>query len=155
MFEMVAMISSATPDIFNLERFLSAQKDSYAGAIQELRSGQKRSHWMWYIFPQLYGLGSSATARHYAIKSLEEARAYLTHPTLGARLVECSAIVNRLQGRSALQIFGTPDHMKFCSCMTLFELAADGSQVEFTLALEKYCSGRDQLTLKLLQTATL
>ena len=104
---------------------------------------------MWFIFPQLDGLGTSATARRYAIKSLEEARAYLTHPILGARLVECTTTVNRLQGRTALQIFGTPDHMKFCSSITLIELA--GSCAEFTFALDKYCKGRDQVTLKVLQ----
>ena len=139
----------AAPDPFDLERFLPAQKDIYMDAIQGLRSGHKRTHWMWFIFPQLDGLGTSATARCYAINSLEEARAYLAHPILGARLMECTTTVNRLQGRTALQIFGAPDHMKFCSSMTLFERA--GSHTEFTFALEKYCNGRDPVTLKLLQ----
>ena len=142
-------MTAAAVDPYELERFLSAQKDTYLDALRELRSGHKRTHWMWFIFPQLDGLGTSATARRYAIKSLEEARAYLAHPILGARLVECTTTVNKLQGRTTLQIFGTPDHMKFCSSMTLFELA--GSHTEFTFALDKYCKGRDQVTLKVLQ----
>lgn len=143
------MTTAAAVDPFDPERFLSAQKDTYLDAIQELRSGQKRTHWMWFIFPQLDGLGTSATARHYGIKNLDEARSYLDHPILGARLVECTTTVNRLQGRTTLQIFGTPDHMKFCSSMTLFELA--GSRTEFTFALDKYCNGRDPVTLEVLQ----
>lgn len=141
---------SAT-DPFDLGRFLSAQDGIYENAVRELRSGQKRSHWMWFVFPQIDGLGSSVTAKRYAIKSLEEARQYLEHPILGARLLECTQAVNRLQGRTVSQVFGAPDDMKFCSSMTLFEVMA-GPNSEFSLALDKYSSGRrDLATLKLLQ----
>lgn len=133
--------TAATPDPFDLARFLNAQADSYAQVLNELRAGQKRSHWIWFIFPQFAGLGSSTTSQRYAIKSLAEAQAYLLHPLLGARLLECTQIVNRLPARSARQIFGTPDDLKFCSCMTLFELASAPNS-EFTLALEKYFSGK-------------
>ena len=149
--ESTSTLSSATTDLFDLGRFLSAQDGTYNDVVQELKSGQKLTHWMWYVFPQFNGLGTSATARHYAIKSLEEARQYLEHPILGMRLLECTKTVNRLQGRTVLQIFGTPDNMKFCSSMTLFELVA-GLKSEFSFALDKYCSGhRDTATLKLLQ----
>ena len=110
----------AADDPFDLARFLEAQADTYAQAVRELRSGQKRSHWMWFVFPQIDGLGASATARRYALKSLAETRAYLGHPVLGARIGECTRIVNGLAGRSARQIFGTPDDLKFRSSMTLF-----------------------------------
>lgn len=137
-------------DPFDLGRFLSAQEGIYANVIKELKSGRKLTHWMWYVFPQLSGLGTSSTARQYAIRSLEEARCYLQHSVLGARLLECTRIINGLQGRTALQIFGVPDNMKFCSSMTLFELVAT-KDAEFSLALGKYFSGqRDSATLKLL-----
>ncbi|CAH1087054.1 DUF1810 domain-containing protein [Candidatus Nitrotoga sp. 1052] len=149
--ESTSTLSNATTDPFDLGRFLSAQDGTYYDVVQELRSGQKLTHWMWYVFPLFNGLGTSATARHYSIKSLEEARQYLEHPILGVRLLECIKTVNRLQGRTVLQIFGTPDNMKFCSSMTLFELVA-GSKSEFSFALDKYCSGyRDTATLKFLQ----
>jgi uncharacterized protein (DUF1810 family) len=139
-------------DPFDLSRFLAAQEGVYESALQELRAGRKRSHWMWFIFPQIDGLGTSATARRYAIRGLVEARAYLAHPVLGARVAECTRTVNGLQGRTALQIFGTPDHLKFRSSMTLFELAA-GARSGFSVALDKYCSGkRDPETLRLLRT---
>lgn len=143
---------SGDGDPFALARFLEAQEGIYANVVQELRAGRKRSHWMWFVFPQIDGLGASATARHYAIKSLDEVRAYLEHPVLGARLLECTRIVNELQGRTALQIFGTPDNLKFCSSLTLFELVA-GHGAEFSAALDKYCSGRrDVATLNLAGT---
>lgn len=151
--ESTSTFSSITTDPFDLGRFLSAQDGTYYDVGKELRSGQgqKQMHWMWYVFPQFNGLGTSATAGHYAIKSLEEARQYLEHPILGVRLLECTKIVNTLRGRTVLQIFGMPDNMKFCSSMTLFELVG-GSKSEFSLALDKYCSGhRDTTTLKLLQ----
>lgn len=132
-------------DPFDLVRFIEAQADNYEQAVHELRSGQKRSHWMWFIFPQFDGLGTSATSHRYAIKSLQEAHEYLRHPVLGARIAECARIVNSLQGRSARQIFGSPDDMKFCSSMTLFELAS-GSKSEFTSALEKYFAGERDMT---------
>jgi len=136
-----------------------------ARALGELRRGRKQSHWMWFIFPQLQGLGSSPTARHYAIASLEEARAYLAHEVLGERLRECTRLVNGIEGRTIEEIFGYPDHLKFRSCMTLFERAAvdpghgagtvsagdaGGAQV-FREALGKYFAGEeDPLTLELL-----
>jgi len=114
-------------DPYNLARFVTAQQGVYGRVLAELTAGRKQSHWMWFVFPQLQGLGSSPTARHYAIGSLEEARAYLAHPLLGARLRECAAIVNRLEGTSARALFGYPDDLKFRSCMTLF-LHAAGEQ---------------------------
>lgn len=136
---------------YDLARFVGAQADTYAQARLELRSGQKRSHWMWFIFPQFKGLGASATSLHYAIRSLDEAREYLRHPLLGPRLIECTRIVNQQPGRSAQQIFGSPDDLKFRSSMTLFELVAD-SPSEFASALEKYYAGaRDARTLELVR----
>jgi len=136
-------------DPYNLGRFLEAQENSYASALQELQAGQKRSHWMWFVFPQVLGLGFSPTAQYYAIRGVDEARAYLAHPLLGPRLTECTAAVNALEGKTLSQIFGYPDHLKFCSSMTLFELAA-GEESEFAKALDKYCSGeRDKATLNL------
>lgn len=133
--------ATTPPDPFGLARFLDAQADSYAQVLNELRAGQKLSHWIWFIFPQFAGLGTSVISQRYAIQSLAEAQAYLRHPLLGARLLECTRIVNSLSGRSARQIFGSPDDMKFCSCMTLFELAA-GPDSEFSVALGKYFSGQ-------------
>lgn len=122
----------------------------YEDALAELRAGRKRSHWIWFVFPQIEGLGSSSTARHYAIKSLDEARAYLRHAVVGARLLDCTRAVNAIEGRSAHAIFGTPDDLKFRSSMTLFELASEG-QSEFSAALDKYYNGeRDAATLKIL-----
>src|SRR5712671_4098617 len=111
-------------DPFDLRRFLSAQEDTYARVVAELRSGQKRSHWMWFIFPQIDGLGHSATTKHFAIKSIQEARQYLTHPVLGTRLVECAEAVLAVEGRSIAEIFGYPDDLKLKSSMTLFESVA-------------------------------
>ncbi len=134
-------------DPYNLTRFVQAQENAYPTALRELQNGQKRSHWMWFIFPQIQGLGISPTAQYYAVRGLEEARAYLAHPMLGPRLSECTAMVNSLEGRSVTQIFGYPDHLKFRSSMTLFELAA-GPDAAFSKALDKYYSGeRDQATL--------
>jgi uncharacterized protein (DUF1810 family) len=134
-------------DPHDLQRFVDAQHPVYAQVLAELRAGRKASHWMWFIFPQLRGLGSSPMAQHYAIASLEEARAYLAHPLLGARLRECSALVAAVQGRSAHQIFGSPDDMKFRSSMTLFAHAADDAAV-FVECLAKYYGGvEDAATL--------
>src|SRR3954468_12248130 len=110
----------ATADVHDLSRFVEAQRSTYEQALAELRSGRKRTHWMWYIFPQLAGLGRSATARRYAIESLEEARAYLEHPLLGPRLIACAAAVCEIEGRSAYEIFGSPDDLKLHSSATLF-----------------------------------
>jgi uncharacterized protein (DUF1810 family) len=134
-------------DPFNLQRFLDAQAPVYATAHTELAAGRKRSHWMWFIFPQISGLGSSATSRFYAIASRQEAEAYLQHPLLGPRLLDCTRLVNAVQGRSAHDIFGDPDCMKFQSCMTLFAEVAEDDAV-FRTALAKYYGGAsDQATL--------
>ena len=112
-------------DRFDLERFVKAQIGIYDVALGELRAGRKRSHWMWFVFPQLAGLGSSPTAQTYAIGSLEEARAYLAHPVLGPRLIECVQAVNAVRERSAGDIFGYPDELKFRSSLTLFLLVTE------------------------------
>jgi uncharacterized protein (DUF1810 family) len=136
------------PLAFNLQRFVDAQTDYYDRVVSELRAGMKRSHWMWFIFPQITGLGSSSTARYYAINSLKEAEAYLAHPVLGARLRECTLIVNKIEGRSVDEIFGYPDDHKFRSSMTLFAKASAENQI-FLDALKKYFDGEmDELTLE-------
>ena len=127
-------------DPFDLQRFVDAQAGAYERALAQLRAGAKRGHWMRFVFPQLRGLGRSATAQHYSIGSLAEARAYLAHPVLGPRLVECTELANRLEGRSAHQIFGSPDDLKFRSSMTLFA-AADADAPVFREALDKYFAG--------------
>ena len=111
-------------DSFDLERFVTAQAPVFATAPAELQAGEKRSHWMWFVFPQLRGLGHSAMAMRYGIGSLDEARAYLAHPLLGPRLIECTCAVLAIEGRPLHAIFGSPDDVKFCSSMTLFSLAA-------------------------------
>jgi uncharacterized protein (DUF1810 family) len=137
-------------DHFNLLRFTDAQAPVYDQVVAELRAARKRSHWMWFIFPQLAGLGRSATAQRYAVVSLAEARAYLDHPVLGARLLECVALVVAANNVSAHQIFGDPDDMKLHSSLTLFAQAAP-DQPLFGAALDKYFGGRpDPATLKLL-----
>ncbi len=137
-------------DPYNLERFVAAQAPVYETVLAELRAGRKRTHWMWFIFPQLAGLGRSAMAQKYAIASLDEAAAYLAHPVLGARLRECCDIVSGLNGLSANQIFSEPDDMKFRSSMTLFAHAAPAEPL-FTQCLEKYFGGvTDGATLALL-----
>jgi len=134
-----------TNDGFDLQRFVTAQASVYADVCEELRAGQKTSHWMWFIFPQIAGLGSSAMARTYAISGLDAARAYLAHPVLGPRLIECTRLVG-VSGRSVEDIFGSPDDMKFRSSMTLFA-KAQGEGV-FKEAIEKYCGGVfDEATL--------
>jgi uncharacterized protein (DUF1810 family) len=136
-------------DRCDLERFVKAQAGIYDVALAELRAGAKRSHWMWFVFPQLEGLGSSPTAQAYAIGSLGEARAYLAHPVLGPRLVECVEAANAVQGRSALDVFGYPDELKFRSSITLFLLAAAAdAKAPFQRALDKYFDGQgDAFTL--------
>jgi len=136
-------------DPYDLNRFISAQEGVYEHALAELRDGLKRSHWMWYIFPQIEGLGHSPTSRHYSIKSLEEARQYLAHPVLGPRLKECAEVVMAVQVQSATDIFGHPDDWKLQSSMTLFELVS-GPQSVFGRVLDKYYQGkRDTKTLQL------
>jgi uncharacterized protein (DUF1810 family) len=137
-------------DPFNLRRFVDAQADAFARVESELRAGQKRSHWMWYIFPQFSGLGHSAMSQLYAIGSLEEARAYLAHPLLGARLRACVRALCAVEGRSLHDILGAPDDAKFRSCMTLFTQAAPDERA-FGDALTKFCNGEaDPATMDLL-----
>lgn len=127
-------------DPFNLQRFIDAQDPVFEDVLDELRHGQKVSHWMWYVFPQIKGLGRSWTAQHYAINSLEEARAYLEHPLLGKRLRTCTQLVMNIDGRTVRQIFGYPDNLKFCSSMTLFNHVDETDQI-FKKALMRYCEG--------------
>ena len=137
-------------DPFNLDRFLYAQHGVYEDVLAEIRSGRKRSHWMWFIFPQLDGLAFSTTSKFYAIKSLQEAQAYLAHPELGPRLLECTDAVLSQIGKSASQVFGHPDDLKLKSCMTLFACASEqGSVFEKVLAVF-YLGQRDEKTLQLL-----
>ena len=136
-------------DPFDLQRFLDAQAPIYARVVAELRRGQKQSHWMWFVFPQLAGLGHSAMAQRFAIASREEAVAYLGHGVLGSRLKECTALVTAVEGRTVREILGSPDDLKFQSSMTLF--GAVSSDPEFSAAIAKFYGGRpDQRTLDLL-----
>ena len=135
-------------EAYDLGRFLAAQERDYDRALAEIRSGRKRTHWMWYVFPQFAGLGVSSVAQHFAIRSMAEANAYITHPILGARLIECAEAALNIDGRSALDIFGTPDDLKLRSCATLFELVSPPGSV-FERLLAKYYDGvRDPLTLE-------
>ena len=138
-------------DPFNLQRFVDAQSPIFDQVCSELRAGAKRTHWMWFIFPQIRGLGNSQLARKFAISSHEEAKAYLEHPILGPRLIECSKLVNLIEGRAIERIFGYPDDLKFRSCMTLFANTTD-NQI-FADALSKYFKGEsDPATLERLET---
>lgn len=133
---------------FDLDRFVHAQAPVYARVVSELRTGLKQSHWMWFIFPQIAGLGHSAMSQRYAISSLQEAREYLYHPLLGPRLRECTQLVTAVSGKSIDSILGSPDNMKFRSSMTLFVHAADENR-EFVEAIRKYFNGHfDQATLE-------
>ena len=139
----------AEDDPYDLERFIETQNRVIDAVRAELAAGRKRTHWMWFVFPQIAGLGSSPMAQAYAISSLDEARAYLAHPVLGARLVECVRLVNDVGDRSAHDIFGSPDDMKFRSCLTLFRQAGGGA--EFDAALTRFFAGEaDPATLRLL-----
>jgi uncharacterized protein (DUF1810 family) len=138
------------PDPFNLDRFISAQAGIYPQVLGELRAGRKRGHWIWFIFPQMKGLGRSAQSEYYGIGSLEEAAAYARHPLLGPRLIECTQLVNQVEGCTIHEILGPPDDLKFRSSMTLFARAAEDATV-FNDALKKHFDGEaDPLTLKLL-----
>jgi uncharacterized protein (DUF1810 family) len=140
-------------DQFDLRRFVDAQDRVYDTVLAELRAGAKRSHWIWFVFPQLRGLGRSATAQHYGISSLREARAYLAHPVLGPRLHECTGLVAAIDGRSVDEIFGWPDNLKVRSSMTLFAHATDDS-AGFRAVLDKFYDGEeDPATVELLNTA--
>ncbi len=135
-------------DEYDLQRFVEAQDGVYEQVLSELRAGRKTSHWMWFVFPQIEGLGYSAMAQRYAIGGRAEAEAYLRHPVLGPRLRECTVLVNAVEGRSVHEIFGSPDDMKFRSSMTLFAACA-GDAGEFQAALDKYFGGvSDSLTLQ-------
>ena len=129
-------------DTFNLQRFVDAHNSSYTQARAELAAGDKRSHWMWFIFPQVRGLGYSAMSQRYAMSGLDEAPAYLRHSLLGLRLRECAALVHAVEGRSLDQIFGYPDDLKFQSSMTLFAAADEDKHSVFQASLDKFCYGR-------------
>jgi uncharacterized protein (DUF1810 family) len=137
-------------DPYHLDRFVRAQATDYDQALSELREGHKRSHWMWYIFPQIEGLGLSPMSRHYAIKSPAEARAYLDHPVLGPRLQECATVVYNIAGHSASEMFGAPDDMKLRSSATLFASVSGGGI--FEQLIQKYFDGQyDEKTLQTLR----
>ena len=137
-------------DPFDLERFVSAQSGSYARALDELRAGRKRSHWIWFVFPEIRGLGLSPTSQHYGISGIDEARAYMSHPILGPRIVECAEALLALKGRTASAIMPYPDDLKLRSSMTLFERVAGPGSV-FSRVIEEYYQGhRDERTLELL-----
>jgi uncharacterized protein (DUF1810 family) len=137
-------------DPYDLNRFLRAQEDSYQQALSEIKGGRKRTHWMWYIFPQIDGLAFSSISKRYSIKTVEEAKAYLNHPVIGPRLIECAEATTRVEGRSANDIFGPPDDMKLRSCATLFAYVSPAGSV-FERVLDKYFQGeRDHKTLRLL-----
>jgi uncharacterized protein (DUF1810 family) len=139
-----------TSDAFHLERFVDAQAPVFEAVVAELTAGRKRSHWMWFIFPQLRGLGHSPTAQFFAIGSLDETRAYHAHPLLGPRLELCTETVLESRARSLRELFGSPDDLKFRSCMTLFEIAVPDVP-RFGEALDRWCGGeRDERTLLLL-----
>ena len=141
-------------DPFELDRFVQAQAHDFEIALAEIADGRKRSHWMWYIFPQFTGLGFSAMSQRYAIRSAAEAQAYLNHPILGSRLMQCCEALLAINDRSAHEIFGSPDDMKLQSCATLFASITPADSV-FARVLERYFSGRrDQKTLDLLSANT-
>jgi len=137
---------------YNLDRFIDAQAEAYNRALSEIKSGRKTSHWMWFIFPQIKGLGQSEIAKHYSIKNIDEATAYLNHPVLGRHLVEISTALLEINGKSANQIFGSPDDLKLRSSMTLFSNVKNTNPV-FDEVLAKFFSGQpDKLTMQILQS---
>jgi uncharacterized protein (DUF1810 family) len=138
-------------DPFDLQRFVSAQDPVFDVVLAELAEGRKRTHWMWFVFPQLRGLGRSSTATFYGIASLDEAIAYLAHPLLGPRLQACVDLVLAQEGRTLHEIFGSPDDAKFCSCMTLFAVASGEGESIYRSAVRRHCDGQlDDATLRLL-----
>jgi uncharacterized protein (DUF1810 family) len=149
-------LSSKDADPFDLQRFVDAQDRVYSTVLDELRGGRKRSHWIWFVFPQLRGLGRSQTALHYGVSSLEEAQAYLAHDTLGPRLRECTRLVAAIDGSSADDVFGWPDNLKVRSSVTLFARATDDPdvQADFRAVLDKFYDGaEDSATVDLLSAA--
>jgi uncharacterized protein (DUF1810 family) len=143
--------ASPNPDPFDLARFLTAQDPIYADALGEIRAGHKQTHWMWFVFPQALGLGTSHTAQHYAIRSVAEARAYLAHPILGHRLRECAESLLRVRGKSATEILGYPDDVKLRSSMTLFASVAEEDSVFEEVLARYFGSNPDPLTLRFIQ----
>jgi uncharacterized protein (DUF1810 family) len=142
--------SQSAEDPYDLNRFVRAQANDYAQALTEIKNGRKRSHWIWYIFPQIDGLGFSSTSKNYAIKSLAEAKAYLEHPLLGPRLLECMEATLRVEGRSANEIFGSPDDLKVRSCATLFASVSSPDSVFDRVLRTYYHNERDGKTLHIL-----
>ncbi len=136
------MVTDSSADPFDLQRFVDAQETVYDTVIDELRAGHKRSHWIWFVFPQLRGLGRSATAQHYGIASREEAVAYLAHDLLGPRLRECTRLVLAIEGRSIGEVFGSPDDLKVRSSMTLFARCTDDN-ADFLGVLDKFYGGAE------------
>jgi uncharacterized protein (DUF1810 family) len=144
------LLSGEESDPYNLKRFLTAQENVYSAALAEIRSGRKRSHWMWFIFPQIEGLGRSEISRHYAIKNRDEAIHFLMHPVLGQRLIEISNTLLAVNKKNTEEIFRYPDHLKFKSCMTLFAAVAEPGSV-FQLVLNKFFNGEgDPKTMAIL-----
>ncbi|MEO6637818.1 MAG: DUF1810 domain-containing protein [Ginsengibacter sp.] len=140
-----------TDDNYNLNRFLEAQQSVYQQALNEIKNGRKRSHWMWFIFPQIGGLGFSEISKLYSIKDLKEAKLYVDHDVLGSRLIEISKTLLKIKGKTANQIFGTPDDMKLKSCMTLFSSLENANTV-FEAVLIKYFNGeKDNKTLQIIE----
>lgn len=137
-------------DTFNLQRFIDAQENDYSLALSEIKNSRKQSHWMWYIFPQLQGLGFSSISNYYSIKNIEEAKAYLHHPVLGNRLIELCTALLQLATNDAHEVFGSPDDLKLRSCLTLFA-SIEETSIIFQSALDKFYNGqKDGKTLKLL-----
>ena len=153
MFTVRESIAAPGADPYDLARFLQAQEGSYEQALSEITSGRKRSHWMWFIFPQFEGLGMSTTSQRYSVKSIAEAKAYLAHPVLGSRLLDCAEAVLHVEGLSAVELFGSPDDMKLRSCATLFGLVSPEVSV-FNRIIDKYFHGqRDDRTMRLIARA--
>jgi uncharacterized protein (DUF1810 family) len=142
--------SPKADDPFDLQRFLDAQEGEFETALAEIKRGRKSSHWMWYIFPQIDGLAFSSTSKHFAIKSSDEAKAYLDHPILGPRLMACAEAALAIEGKSATEIFGSPDDMKLRSCATLFAHVSPAGSVFERLLDKFYVDDKDQKTLGLL-----
>ena len=134
-------------DPYDLSRFVEAQQNDYERALAEIADGRKRTHWMWYIFPQIDGLGFSSISRHFAIKSIDEAKAYIDHPVLGPRLLKCAEAALAVEGRSATEIFGSPDNLKLKSCATLFAQVQPAGSVFDRLLAKYYMGARDEKTL--------
>ncbi len=146
-------IQDGQDDPYNLARFVRAQESAYDAAISELHDGQKVSHWMWFIFPQFVGLGRTETARYFAIRSLREARAYLEHPVLVQRLLQCANAVLGIRGRSAHEIFGSPDDLKLRSSATLFAIVSEQDSVFHRIIAQYFAGHPDEATLRLTDTS--